>query len=108
MSLGSMLTQSATLKTYVYTEDSLGNKIRGTVTNLVIPCRLEMTDSQEVTFGGQTEVSNWRAFLPPDANVDAEHQLVIDGATYEVLGKPAPEVSPRGTHHNVVRLRFVQ
>ena len=98
--------QTATLKSYVYTEDSLGNKIRGTVTNREITGRLEMTDSQEVTFGGQTEVSNWRWFTE-DSAIDAEHQLLIDGSTYEVLGKPAPEVSPRGTHHHVARLRFV-
>lgn len=108
MSLLTLLGQTATVKHYAYTEDSLGNQTRGAPTSTDYPCRLEQTDSEEVRLGQQTEISNWRIFLPPEASVDSEDQVVVSAKTYEVIGPPAIEYTPSGPHHQVARLRFVQ
>ena len=109
MSLAALLSQTSTVKKYTYSEDSLGNQVRVLLpTSTDYPCRLEQTDSQEITLGQQTEISNWRIFWPPEAIVDSEDEVVVEGVTFDVLGPPAIEHTPRGPHHQVARLRFVQ
>jgi len=106
MSLSGLLSQTGTLKHYTYTEDSRGNKVRvQPPTSTVYQCRLEQTDSQEISVGQQTVISNMRLFLPPDAVVDSEDQWTQDGVTYELVGPPATEHDLSGPHHVVAHLR---
>lgn len=72
------------------------------------PCRLEQTDSEEIQVDRDTVISNWRLFLPPDAQISArDHWEQSDGRTFEVIGAPAIESTPRGPHHIEARLRFI-
>jgi hypothetical protein len=108
MSLAAMLSQTATVKHYTYTEDGRGNQVRNVATSTDYPCRLEQTDSQEINTGQQTKISNWRIYLPPDASLDSEDQVVVAEKTYEVLGPPDILHTPRGPHHQAARLRYVE
>ncbi len=102
------LTQEAERRRYSYVEDARGNETRDGYTSATYECALQQTDSTEITNGQSTEVSNWRCVFFPEADVDAEDVLAIDGTTYEVIGPPELRQSPVGTTRLIARLGFVE
>lgn len=56
---------------------------------------LQQTDSTEVTVGRDTVVTNLRLFLRPEATPTERDRAVVNGVTYEVVGRP---YKPRGHH----------
>jgi hypothetical protein len=70
--------------------------------------RLEQRSAQEVTDGRDTMVSDWVLYLPPDATVVGRDRVVdMYGRTFEVVGPPIMQRSPRAAHHLQVNLRHV-
>lgn len=88
--------------------DRYNNPARGTPTETTYPARVEQTSAQEITEGRSTLISDWVAYLPHDADVEGHDELVYDGATFEVVGMPNVQKTPRGPHHTEVRLRLVE
>jgi len=109
MTLASLLTQTATL---IHHEpsgaDAEGNPTYGTATTVTYPCRLEQTDSVEELDGERRTTTNLRLFLPPSASgANFEDALQVDGVTYQLVGAPDIERTPRGIHHLELRLTRV-
>jgi hypothetical protein len=70
--------------------------------------RLEQRSAQEVTDGRDTMVSDWVLYLQPDATVAGRDRVVdMYGRTFEVVGPPIMQRSPRAAHHLQVNLRHV-
>ena len=102
-----LLTQIAQVETWSYITDELGNQVRDTKTIQSNPARLEQTDATEITVGRSTEISNWSLLLPPLTAVQPQSTVVVDGATFEVIGLPEVHHTPSGPHHVQARLRLV-
>lgn len=105
-----MLSELGTLQTIgSSTTDRYNQPILGvTVTTTDVPYRLEQTESTEVTIGEATVVSDWKLFLLPDAVVSHSSRFIDAAArTFEVVGAPNIQSTPRGPHHIEARLRFV-
>lgn len=80
-----------------------------TVTTNNVPARIEQTESTEVTIGEATVISDWRIFLEPDVVISNASRVVDSaGRTFEVVGAPNIQRTPRGPHHIEARLRFIQ
>lgn len=108
MSLLSLLGQTATVTPRsADIEDEYGDITFALGPPVDYPCRLEDTDSVEVTGGEDRVTTSARAFLPAAAEVSHLDTVSIDGRTFEVIGSPSMEVSPAGPHHQVVALREV-
>lgn len=113
MSLASMLSERGTIHNLGTAGTDRYNQPIEAVTLVTadVPCRLEQTDSTEVTIGEATVISDWRLFLFPDAVISHADRF-IDGSvpprTFEVVGAPNVHRTPRGPHHIEARLRFIQ
>lgn len=71
-------------------------------------CYFEQTDATEVVVGQETYWSDGRVFLPRDADLDAASWLEVDGAMYEVVGRPATHKRPDlSVSHITVAVREV-
>lgn len=107
MSFRRLLSQTATVTTRTPgTSDAEGNVVTAN-TSADYPALVQQTDAIEVLVGDVRSVSNWLLFLLPDAAINAQDQVVVDGRTYEVTGEPAVLRTPRGPHHIEARLRIV-
>lgn len=110
MSLTSLLTELVTIQTVgSSTVDRYNQPIKAvTATTPDVAARLEQTDSVEVTAGESTVTSDWKIFLLPAAVITSGSRIVdSSGRTFEVVGAPSIERTPRGPHHLEARLRFV-
>lgn len=109
MSLTGLLSQSATVLGFTPgAADEYGNAAESWVESGVWPARFEQTDGREVTDDRDTQVSDWRVFLPPDVEIGGRDRVVDEhGRTFEVVGPPARQSTPAGPHHVVANLRSV-
>jgi hypothetical protein len=109
MSLATLLTEPVTIQTAssgavdvfndATTDYSAGTEVLG---------RLEQRSAQEVTEGRDTLVSDWVLYLHPDVVVGGRDRVVDQYMrTFEVVGPPIMQRSPRGPHHLQVNLRHV-
>lgn len=86
--------------------DELNRPVRGEVSRIVYPCRLEPTSSDEANDDRTSySVDSWRIYLPASADISAADVVVSDGTTYEVVGSPARMATPRGTLYVMAQLR---
>ncbi len=109
MTLAGMLAQTATVFTFTLgDEDDYGNAAETWVEGASYPCRLEPTSGQERTVDRDTQVSDWRLFLPADAELTGRDRVVVDSKVFEVVGPPAVQHTPRGPHHVEAALRYVE
>lgn len=69
---------------------------------------LEQTSAIEVTVGRDTVISDWLLVLPANASASSEARAVIEGSTFEVVGRPDARTTWRGPHHLEVRLRLLE
>ena len=106
-----MLSARGTIQTIGTTgTDRYNQPIEGvTVTTTDVPYRLEQVESIEVSIGEATVVSDWKLFLMPDAVITHRSRFIdADARTFEVVGAPNVQRTPRGPHHIEARLRFIQ
>lgn len=110
MSFDGLLTQTVALLEPAADTDDDGNPVDdwGSATSTDSKGLLQQTSAIEVTLGRDTVISDWLLFLPADAAVDAVARVVVDGSTFEVVGRPDLVRTPRGVHHVEVRLRLVE
>lgn len=109
MTLDTLLTQTVTVLHFDEgAKDSHGNREPSWDDGGEHLVRLEQTDATEVLVGRDTLVSDWRLYLHEDAVIGGRDRVVDeDGRTFEVMGSPEVQRSPRGPHHIVARLRYV-
>lgn len=107
MSLLGLLAETATVIRYAATTDRYGNTVPGAETRTDYPARLEQLRTDELVRDRDTVITDWRAFLPPDADINAYDRIEARGHLFEVVGLPAQQHSPRGAHHLEVQLRWV-
>lgn len=107
MTLERLLNQPLTIGEPTSTVDAEGNVV-SIYTERQTWGRLEQTDSVEVSQGRTTVTSDWRIFLPPGDAISAPDRVRGDGRTFEVVGAPSHERTPRGDHHTVARLIHVE
>lgn len=90
--------------------DRYNQPIEGvTATTNDVPYRLEQTDSTEITIGEATVISDWKLYLLPDTAVSYRDRFIdAQARTFEVVGAPNIQTTPRGPHHIEARLRFIQ
>lgn len=107
-----LLTQTVTVRPWAEgAEDRYGDAADGWGEGVDYPARLEQVDGSEVTEGREALVSDWRLFLPADAVIDGRSRVVDDHEpprTFEVVGSPSVERTPRRVSHVVARLRYVE
>lgn len=109
MTFRRLLTQTATVirRDSIGQVDEYGNPLPGPEARTDYPARLEQVNTREVLVDRETVTSEWRLFLPPEAVISAQDLVEVDGERFEVMGRPARESSPRGTHHVEALLRVV-
>jgi head-tail adaptor len=62
----------------------------------------------EQTSDRDTPASDWLLVVPAGTAISAYDRVRWQGATFEVIGKPAPWSTPRGPHHLEARIRLVE
>lgn len=108
MTLAGLLTEPVTVQTASDAAvDPSGDVVTSFSAGTVYLGRLEQRAAQEVTDGRDTFVSDWVLYLHPDVVVNGRDRVVDGfGRTFEVVGAPDMERTPRGPHHLVVNLRY--
>jgi hypothetical protein len=110
VSLAALLTQTVTVRTIAAgAPDRYGVPGETVTLETEVQARVEQTDSLEISVGELTIVSDWRAYFEADV-VLAHRDQIVDayGRTFEVVGAPDIEETPRGPHHVKARLRYVE
>jgi head-tail adaptor len=107
MTLSGLLSETVTVIRYTDATDAYGNTEPGAETRVAYPARLEQLRTDEIVRDRDTVITDWRAFLPADADVTAYDRIQARGHLFEVVGLPASQHSPRGAHHLEVHLRYV-
>jgi hypothetical protein len=69
----------------------------GTPTQVVTRCELQQATSVE-SEEGAIQVSAWQAFFPAGTELTGGDAILVDGATYELLGDPWAVRHPRTGH----------
>lgn len=69
------------------------------------PARVEPNDATEETGGQLVATLLLNVYLPSEASVGAHDHITYDGNRYEIVGPPIMRRTPRGDHHQVLRLR---
>jgi hypothetical protein len=108
VSLQSLLAESATIYHPQFDAvDAYGNPQPGIETSEVYPVRLEQLSTDELVRDRDTVVADWRMFLPAGAEIGPFDRVESDGRTFEVWGDPIEQRTPRGVHHQEIKLRRV-
>jgi head-tail adaptor len=108
VSLRNLLTQTVTVRPASDgTVDEYGDTSTVFAAGTTYRGRLEQRSAQEVTDGRDTFVSDWVLYLLPDAVINGRDRVEADGNTFEVVGAPIVQRSPRGPHHIQASLRLV-
>lgn len=109
MSLAALLTRTAEVTTRSQTgaADSHGNQAWVESGPTSYPAYLEQTTEQEITIDRDTQISDHLMVLGPEAVIDGDSSVTIDGQAFQVIGPPLKAYSPRGLHHLEVRLRSI-
>lgn len=70
---------------------------------------LQQSSSTEQTVNRDTAVSDWLLWLPPDAVIDSDSQVQVDGQVFEVVGAPESVWHPwrREVDHIQARVKVV-
>lgn len=112
MTVAGLLSQTATVHVR---DESGGDDMFGSdrpvwTAGATYPCRLEpLGTPEEVTVGGDVQTAEWRLYLPAAAhgNLSGYDRVTVAGEapTFEVVGTPGAQRSPRGVHHVEARLR---
>lgn len=70
-------------------EDPYGDHPLEAVTSTDYPCWFgQSTRTEEIVGTSAIERERWNLYLPPDAVIDANDTVWLDGAPYEVNGNP--------------------
>lgn len=109
MSYTGQLFQTVTRQRFGATvKDSYGNDVpTGVPTEATYKGRLDPGKQDEITTGRDTLVSDATLYIEPGADVAATDRVVVDGQTYEVIGKPRQIPGARAVHHPEVALRAI-
>lgn len=108
MSLRSLLTQTVTVQTHTAgADDVFGNQADTFPSSRTYRARLEQTAEDEQVVDRDTLRTDWLLILPPEAQISGRDRVVADGVTFEVVGPPAVQRTPRGPHHIEARLTVV-
>ena len=102
-----LLDQTAIVTHYELTEDPKGAPVRSVAWTASYPCRLDFRTTIEETTGRNRTTSQKIVFLPPDAVIYAEDDVVIDGTVYHVQGEPDRLRAFGSVHHVEAELRSV-
>lgn len=84
------LSKTATRRRFTTVEDSLGNQIRDTHSDITgIPVEIWQKDQSEILVNRDQQAADYIARVPSGTDVEGRDQLIVDGRTYEVTGPPA-------------------
>lgn len=107
MSLQGLLAETVTVVRYADVTDRYGNTVPGAETRTDYPGRLEQLRTDELVRDRDTVLTDWRVFLPADADLTAYDRIEARGHLFEVVGLPSQHRTPRGPHHLEAQLRWV-
>lgn len=69
---------------------------------------LEQVGERENTDDRNTQVTEWLLVISdPETELGGRDRVRINGVTYEVIGPPNAQHTPRGRHHLEAKLRLV-
>jgi hypothetical protein len=88
--------------------DDYGNQVDTFAPGVEYAARLEQRIGLEQTGDQNIQVGEWLLILPPEAVIDGTDRVLADGATFEVVGPPVRQRTPRGVHHIEAALRLVE
>lgn len=108
MTIDRLLTETATVVRYTTIRDEYNAEVDGAATRTDHPARLEQLATEELVIDRDTVVANWRVFLLPGTDVTAYDKVEARGLTFDVVGFPNQQRSPRGSHHLEVLLKVHQ
>jgi head-tail adaptor len=107
VTLQGLLSETATVVRYAASTDVYGNTVPGAETRVDYPARLEQLAANEIVRDRDTVITDWRIFLPAEADITAYDRIDARNHLFEVVGLPNQHQTPRGPHHVEVHLRFV-
>ena len=100
------MTRPVTIVSQVPSTVNAYGDAKSTSTSATAVGYLEQTAAVEVLVNQETYTSDWLLILPAGTVIDASDQVLVDGATFEVVGPPARPWRPStGEHHVECRLR---
>lgn len=101
--IDALLTRPATLRRVVATdEEDEYNQPLTAILATSVWTYVEQLGESEDAFQRDTGVATHRGFLTAGTNIGMEDRLVVDGATYEIVGPPRVVTNPRtGMRHHV-------
>lgn len=85
------------------TQDDWGSPIL-TETRLDTKCYVRLIDTTDPDFQGEVMSEKWQLFLPADLPMHSYDAVEMDGATYEVIGKPEGEWNARKGEVNHLKM----
>lgn len=108
MTLRSLLTQTVTVQHHAEgAVDRFNDPTGGFDAGTEYRARLEQSAGDEQSTDRSVQVGEWLLILPRDAVIGGRDRVVADGSTFEVVGPPVVQRTPRGPHHIEARLRLV-
>lgn len=109
MPLANLLTRTVTILTPGTTTDRYNNIVADWTAPTERSARAwfaQQTSTEDHT-QRDAQVTEGTATFAPDVGLSASDRVVVDGATYEVVGVPNVAWTPRGPHHVEAHLRAV-
>lgn len=110
MTIRNLLTETVTVRRFqAGAQDRYGDTSEGWNAGSQHRARLEQVSESEVTVDRDTQRSDWRLFLEAGVEIGGR-DLVVDsgGRTFEVVGPPDVQKTPRGPLFTTARLRHVE
>lgn len=107
MSLASLMTQTLVLhRTTSVDRDDIGGAGVATETSVSVPAYIYPAGGAEDRVNRNTQIGEWRAIVPPDADVDGWDRAEYDGRMFDITAPPEPVWNPRTVTRSHIRLRL--
>lgn len=88
--------------------DNWGDANSGGSQETVSGCFWQPISTEELTAGQDTVNTVAKVFMPPSTVIADTDQIVFEGRTYQVDGRPALHHAPAGPHHYEVMVREIR
>jgi head-tail adaptor len=91
------------------TTDRYGNRVADwtATTRTTTYGWIEQTAASENAINRDGQAAEWLLLCRADVEISGSDRIEYSGLTFEVIGPPAIRRTPRGNHHQEVRLRWV-
>lgn len=107
MTFESLMNQTLVLKrTTSGGRDEVGARTITTESSVSVQAYVYPVGGSEDRVSRNTQLGDWRAIVPPDADVDGWDRAEYDGREFDIVAPPEPIWNPRTVSRHHIRLRL--